>query len=152
MSVLLIVGIVLAVLAVPCLGIAAAIAIPSYVNYQLSAKRSEVPGNVSGIVTSLQRYDAEHDGYIACGSRAEAEAELMRGSTELRPWRGGDCWDQLGWRPDGAVRGAYWIEVSPAGDDFTVYGISDVDGDSLVATYTASKYNSTPQLDFDAFY
>ena len=45
----------------------------------------------------------------------------------------------LDFRPDGDVRGSYWVEVSPDGKNFTATGISDVDGDGVYATYVATK-------------
>ena len=58
----------------------------------------------------------------------------------LRPWRSGSPYDTLGWAPDGEVRGSYKVSTAPFGaSDFVVTGISDVDGDGVRASYTATK-------------
>lgn len=134
----------LLVLSVPMVGIVAAIAIPNYVMMQLKAKRAEVPGNVDGIKTALLAYDAAFDGFVPAGTRAEAEAALRSGGKEPRAWTGGPGWEALGWRPEGPIRGAYWVEVAADGQDFIVYGLCDVDGDGDFAEYTAtSRGNAT---------
>ena len=45
----------------------------------------------------------------------------------------------MGWGPDGQIRGAYWVEVAVDGADFTVTGISDMDGDGDLATFVATR-------------
>jgi type II secretory pathway pseudopilin PulG len=127
----------LAVAAVPVVGIVAAIAIPNFVAMQLKAKRSEVPANMDGIRTAELAYDAAFDEFVPVGSREEAEQELRSGGKEQRSWRGGAAWEKLGWRPDGMIRGAYWVEVAPDGKAFTVHGLCDVDGDREYAEFTA---------------
>ncbi len=120
-------------LILPTFGVLSAIAIPNFVAMQLKAKRAEVPGNVDGIKTALLAYDAAYDEFIPAGSEAQARAVVGK---ELRPWERSPAWDKLGWRPDGDVRGAYWVVVVPG--DFEVHGICDVDGDGDVAEYVAT--------------
>ena len=97
---------------------------------------------MSGIKVALLGYDAAHEGFLACGSREEAEGSVRYGGKEPRPWQGAACWTELAWAPVGPVRGAYWVEVfQPEGSDtqsFVVHGVSDVDGDGNLAEYTAS--------------
>ena len=133
-----VVVLVLMMAAVPMVGIVAAIAIPNFVAMQLKAKRSELPGNISGIRIAELASDASGTGLVAVGSRAEAEAEIRAaGGRTLRPWRGGAGWDTLGWRPETLIRGAYWVEVDGAA--FTVWGIADVDDNGTYAEYTATR-------------
>ncbi len=119
---------------IPVVGILAAIAIPNFVAMQLKSKRAEVPGYVSGIKTAELAYDASFDDFVAVGSEAQARREV---SKTPHPWEGGSDWDTIGWRPDGPVRGSYWVTVE--GGDFTVHGICDVDGDGEYAEYIATK-------------
>ena len=137
---LLIVGIVVLVLTLLLvhigfagIGIVAAIAIPNFVTMQLRAKRSEVPSNVDAILTAELAYDAAFDSFVPCGSEEEARVAL---SKNARPWEGGECWEKLGWRPDGMVRGGYWVEVNE--NVVTIHGICDVDGDGEFAEYKAT--------------
>ncbi len=129
----------IACVAVPMVGILAAIAIPNFVSMQLKAKRSEVPAYVDGLKTAQLAYDAAFDTYVPVGSREQAEQELWSsGGKSQRPWEGDAAWEKLGWRPDGMIRGAYWVEVDADNRDFTVHGLCDVDGDGEFAEYVAS--------------
>ena len=105
--------------------------------YELKAKRSELPKNVDEIRTKQAFYDAAHDGYVAAGSEAEARASL---TPEPRAWKGGGGWDTLAWWPYEMVRGGSWVEVSATG--FTVHGVIDADGDGVAAEYVATESTS----------
>ncbi len=135
--------VVLGAVAVPVLGILGAIAIPNFVAASVEAQRAEVPSYVDGIKTAELAYDAAFDGFVPASSRAAAEREISGGAgKEPRPWVDEAGFLAMGWRPDGAVRGAYWVEVQ--GSDYTVHGICDVDGDDQYAEYTAtSSINAT---------
>jgi len=122
-------------LVLPTFGVLSAIAIPNFVAMQLKAKRAEVPGNVDGIKMALLAYDAAYDEFLPAGREGQARAEVGKA---LRPWERTPEWERLGWRPDGDVRGAYWIVVVP-GHDFEVHGVCDVDGDGELAEYVATK-------------
>ncbi len=116
---------------VAIIGILAAIAIPNFIAMQLKAKRSELPGNVDGIKTAELSYDAAFDSYVTTG--ASPSGTPGKG---FRDWTGDASWTQLGWRPDGQVRGNYAVAAGTT--DFTVTASSDVDGDAVFADYSAS--------------
>jgi type II secretory pathway pseudopilin PulG len=123
-------------------GMLAAIAIPNFLTMQRKAKRAEVPGNVEGLKAAELAYDAAYDRYVPCGSREEAEGAVGKELRDAPEFRVSGCWQQLGWRPDGPIRGAYWVEVTDSGDGtetFTVHGIADVDGDGEFVHYTATQ-------------
>jgi len=61
------------------------------------------------------------DDFVPCGDRASATAAI---SLSPRPFTSAPCWTRIGWAPDGPVRGGYWVEVAPDGQDFTVYGVA----------------------------
>lgn len=105
--------------------------------YELKAKRSEVPKNVDDIRKWEHAYDMKQGGYVAAGSEAEARASL---TPEPRAWKGGGGWDTLDWWPYEMVRGGYWVEVSATG--FTVHGVIDADGDGVAAEYVATESTS----------
>jgi len=123
---------------VAIIGILAAIAIPNFVDMQYRAKRAEVPGNVDGIKTAQIGYDAQYDQYIQVTSLHPSSTV---GKTQA-DWTAGSSFDDLGWSPDGKVRGAYMV-VSTSSTDFTITGICDVDGDSSNASFTATKSVNT---------
>lgn len=120
---------------VAIIGILAAIAIPNFVEMQLRAKRSEVPGNVDGIKTAEIAYDASFDGYVAL-----AAAPRSAGATDKSqvPWTSPADFAVVGWSPDGEVRGAYEAALSGP-NDFLVTGTCDVDFEDNKAIYTATK-------------
>jgi len=142
--VILIVLVGMFVLAIPTVGVLAAIAIPNFMEMQYRAKRAELPANVDGIKAAQMGYYAAFGTYVPCGSAEEAEAALLSVSGKAqRPWIGGDCWDTLGWQPDGMVRGFYWVEVAEDGSDFAVWAIGDIDGDGDPAVYSATSIEPT---------
>ncbi|MFT5680534.1 MAG: prepilin-type N-terminal cleavage/methylation domain-containing protein [Myxococcota bacterium] len=121
---------------VAIIGILASIAIPSFQEMQLRAKQAELPANVNGIKVSEMAFIAAHDKVIAQDSFVPTESV---GKQQIA-WVTSSNFATLGWEPDGKVRGAYKIEVADAdSDDFTIIGISDVDGDGQKATFTALR-------------
>ena len=103
----------------------------------MSWLKTEVPANIQAIRTAELAYDASFDEFI---SAPPAPTQPWEVGKEQRPWD----WDTpgfstLGWAPDGMVRGSYWVEVVDRGTDFVVYGVTDIDGDGVAATFTATK-------------
>ena len=125
---------------VAIIGILAAIAIPNFIEMQYRAKRSEVPSNVKGIKTAELGYDAAFDTFVQATAHPTTTA-----SKQQVDWAGGNAdFQKLGWAPDGKVRGVYTVTTTAAGGgsaggDFTVTGTCDVDGDGVIAQYTATK-------------
>lgn len=115
------------------MSVLSAIAIPNFVGMQQKAKRAELPGNVAGIAQAELAYDAAFDEFVAVGSRAVAlEAVLYQGKEPVeRDW--GGAWQTLGWRADGPVRGAYWVEATST--TFEVHGLADIDEDGVPCEY-----------------
>ena len=121
---------------VAIIGILAAIAIPNFMTMQLKAKRAELPSNVDGIKTAELSYDAAFDGFINADVNPTGSLNKQQQSFDYSGSIEG--WTQLGWQPDGKVRGQYSVEIIGS-TDFTVTGVSDVDDDNSTATYTSSK-------------
>ena len=86
-----------ALLAVPMLGIIAAIAIPNFVSMQYKAKRSEIPMYMKQIKYAEEAYEANFDIFVAAAQYPEEPLP------KLQPWfkssSGGFA--TLGWSPDG---------------------------------------------------
>ena len=132
---------------VAIIGILAAIAIPNFIAMQLKAKRSEVPGNVDGIKTAQLAYDAAFDGFVANPTpRPRPIAELDRRGV---PWVDDAGFREIGWTPDGPVRGTYWTEVSADGQDFVVHGMIDIDQDGEPAHAIATRERPAALVDPD---
>ena len=118
---------------VAIIGILAAIAIPNFVDMQYRAKRAEVPSNVDGIKTAELAYEASFDQFVNQNDYQPNSSP----NKQQRAWTTGSNFDTIGWSPDGNVRGSYYVITGAT--DFDAYGLCDVDGDGLGASYSASK-------------
>ena len=123
---------VFAVLAIIGLGIYFFVIVPNMREMQNKMKRSELSVNLRMLQTMQHSYFAAKKSYVS------ATAYPPQTSTEPQTWVSAESggFQELGFEPMGSVRGSYWVEVSKEG--FTAYGISDVDGDGIYATYTAT--------------
>src|SRR5580692_3915500 len=63
----LIVLLILGVLAIPCIGILAAIAIPGFIRYKSRAESAEARVEVRALCTAEVAYHLEHDEWLAAG-------------------------------------------------------------------------------------
>ncbi len=126
---------------VAIIGVLASVAIPSFINYQLTAKRAEAYANLSSLAKAQKSYFAEFSAFVA------AEPEPW--------WTGGDlpttvkrdktpisaAFGTVGWEPDGNVFFDYDTAtgVDPILGDcgtctdncFTSSAYGDLDGDGL---------------------
>jgi len=123
---------------VAIIGILAAIAIPNFISMQYKAKRGEVPTNIKAIKTAEIQYESSQNTFVQCSAYPTGTA-----GKQTQQWTvassGG--FETINWAPDGDVRGVYSVSTSGGSgqNDFTITGISDVDGDGTQATYTATK-------------
>ena len=118
---------------VAIIGVLASLAIPNFVEMQYRAKRAEAPANVAGIKTATIAYESVHDNFLRVKVHPPSDPDK-----KSRSWKGGNPdFVELGWAPDGHVRGQY--SVSTAKSDFTVNGVTDVDDDQNDAVYTATR-------------
>lgn len=122
------------------IGILAAIAIPNFSAMQKRAKRSELPTNVDGIKTAELGYEAIYDEFVSVGTTMPRPTP----DKQSVPWLVGSSFDDLGWSPDGLVRGVYLVKTNTT--DFKVQGACDVDGDGVQAIYTATRSLPTVPL------
>ena len=120
-------------LGVPVGGFFAAIAIPNFVSTQYKSKRAEIPMNLKAIKTAQIMYESNFDVLVDCDQYPYFPTKTTQ------QWRVSESggFATIGWAPDGDVRGSYWVETNNY--DFTAYGVSDVDGDGVYATYVATK-------------
>jgi hypothetical protein len=121
-------------------GLGAAVAIPNFIAMQLRAKRSEAPTNVDGIRTAEKAYHHEWDAFTS----ARSTPAYVPGREQVAFTGGGHRnFQNLGWTADGKVRCQYKVTARnaryAAGDDFTVTGKCDVDGDGVYSIYQANR-------------
>ena len=117
---------------VAIVSILTAIAVPAFNEMQLDAKRSEVPVNLDGIATAHLAYDAAHDRFLFQTSWVPNGTVTKK----ARAWVTTSTYQAIGFRPDGAVRGAYFSPSWGANGVDTV-GRCDVDDDNLNAQFLA---------------
>ncbi len=135
---------------VAIIGILAAIAIPEFLTMQLKAKRSEIPINIDGIKGAQLAYEAAFDSYLSAPYNPTASLNKSRRDFD---YSGGIVgWTELGWQPDGQVRGSY-AAARVGTTDFLVEGFSDVDDNNDEARYSANKLTNATldALDTDVY-
>jgi type IV pilus assembly protein PilA len=122
-------------IAVAIVGILAALAIPNFLRFQLRAKSSEAKANLAAIRTSEDAYFSEFGVFIAAAATPAALPGGVR-----QPWPSPtpgcpNCFDTLGFVPEGEVLFQYEVVVAIAGatatgaDVFTAAAIADLDND-----------------------
>jgi len=106
--------------------------------------RLEVQVNLNSIRAAQIAYHAVHGSYVAVPSPTPRTEQQL--DQEPVPWVQGSAFDTLGWAPDGAVYGAYWVEVTDGGDDFVAHILTDADGDGEPAHHTATRHQDSTAI------
>ena len=124
---------------VAIIAILAAIAIPSFLRFQMKSKTSEATANLGAIRTCQESYRAENDTYIAQGLPAGAPA---LGGTDASPdlWTAADLlsFQDTGYAPDGPTRYRYQV-AAPSSILFSATATGDLDEDGAPCVYTVDK-------------
>lgn len=102
-----------------------AIALPDFLGMNRRAMSQEIVQNVESIRTAELSYDATYDGYIAVPTPVPRPVSQL--DRKMVPFPDDTPFSVLLWRPDGDVRGTYWVEVD--GEEFTIHGAIDIDQD-----------------------
>ena len=130
---------------VAIIGVLASVAIPSFINYQLTTKRAEAFANLSSLAKAQKAYFAEFSTFVP----AEAEPGLTNGDVPTTTKRDmtpiSAAYSDVGWEPEGNVffdydtvtpdepRGA---DCGACGDTcFTASAYGDLDGDGLISIF-----------------
>lgn len=105
-------------------------------------KREELPVMINAIKK------AQIDNFELLGFYVDADPYPKEPGEDPQSWEIADSggFKDIAWSPGIAVYGSYSIKVT--GDDFVVTGVSDLDGDGVLATYTATK-DTDPELKTD---
>jgi len=124
-------------IAVAIVGILAAVAIPTFMRFQMKAKAGEAKTNLSAIRTAEESYRAEHGNYLAQAAQVPASAL----STERTAWpasAGG--FEEIGWAPEGPVYYRYAVQAPSSGaPQFTAEAIADIDGNGVPSEWAFVK-------------
>jgi prepilin-type N-terminal cleavage/methylation domain-containing protein len=148
------------IIVVAIIGVLSAISIPQYQQYTLVAKRAEVPVNVDGIRVAEVAYWYAFDTYV---TEQTWNPDSSPGR-KARSWTTGTGFEDLGWAPDGEVRGSYRVKQRAAKaqgigigllkhqKNVTISGKCDVDGDGTEAEFKATLDDlSEMQTDINVF-
>ena len=117
---------------VAIIGILAALAIPSYLRFQLRSKTSEARINLKSIATSENAYFGEFNQFVAAAA-SPAGAE----TTNRRAWTGGGTtqFDQMGFVPIGSVLFTYGVDTDATNVAFTAGARGDLDGNGTLSEF-----------------
>ncbi len=121
---------------VAIIGVLASIAIPSFVNYQLTSKRAEAFANLSSLAKAQKSYFAEFNTFIdvlsePLGGLGVPPTTVKRDKTPIDA-----AFAQVGWTPDGDVFFDYDTTTPDTGSGcvcdgcFTAAAYGDLDGDN----------------------
>ncbi len=119
---------------VAIIGMLAAIAIPSFLRFQLRSKAAEGKTNLATIARSQESYYAASGTYLNVTTPVPGIVPPP-GRT---PWPAGTAFDVLGWEPEGEVYFIYLASADNGGGPgmalvrFTAEAASDIDGDAIV--------------------
>jgi type IV pilus assembly protein PilA len=118
------------------IGVLAALAIPTFLRYQLRTRATETLTHLRGIATTEDAYYSEHGTYLSVSSPVPA---MLPGVQRL-PWPGGTPFDRIGWAPEGGVLFQYMVNADDPGGTgtltrFTVETRADLDGDSILSYF-----------------
>ncbi len=127
---------------VAIIGILASVAIPSFINYQLTAKRAEAFANLASLAKAQKSYAAEYNIFIPAAPEPGATTGEIPTSTkrDLAPLRA--AFSIVGWTPEGDVFFDYDTAVDGVGScscascfTATAYGDLDADGNISEVVY-----------------
>jgi type IV pilus assembly protein PilA len=128
---------------VAIIGVLAAVAIPMFMNYQLTSKRAEAYSNLTALAKSQKAYFAEFNDFVSSApepgfSNGDVPTTIKRDMSAI-----GVSYFDLGWVPEGDVFYDYDTATvaDPLNGDcsacvdgcFTASAYGDLDGDGLVA-------------------
>ncbi len=115
---------------VAIIGILAVIAVPSFLRYQLRAKRSEAYANLEAIAKAETSYYATNGLFWNTGASMPGALSSAR-----RAWTpaADTAFAPIGFRPEGNVYFDYDVNTACGASCFTATAYGDVDGDGFVS-------------------
>jgi len=125
------------------LGIAAAIAIPAFINYLRRSKESEALALLHSLKTAEEMHKAETGSYLACGPAPEGTP-----GDNPRPWpttgEAAACFRKLNFQPPSSVYFTYRAEVTPDGG-LRLEARGDLDEDGMPLIHSLSPDDPVPR-------
>ena len=123
---------------VAIIGTLASVAIPSFINYQLSAKRAEAFSNLGALAKTQKAYFAEFNVFVASAPEPGATTSQSPTTTKRDTTALTAAFAQVGWTPDGNVFFDYDTVVDgffgcSCATCFTATAYGNLDDDSLMS-------------------
>jgi len=88
---------------VAIIGVLAAVAIPSFINYQLSSKRTEAVANLAALAKSQKSYFAEFNEFVGVDTEPASTLSVNPSSVKRSKAPLATAFAEVGWVPDGDV-------------------------------------------------
>jgi len=139
---------------VAIIGILASVAIPSFINYQLTSKRAEAFANLSALAKAQKSYYAEFNTFVGVlseplGGTGLPPNSLKRDGTSINA-----AFAAVGWVPDGDVFFDYDTSIpGPLGlgcvcvdGCFTATAYGDLDGDGFLSMVMYAQPDAAGQV------
>ena len=117
--------------ALPSLLSQAVKAVPNLMQLQAKSNVSEVPAHLKGIQQAL--VDQQAQGVVIDELPVAPRAVDDLDKVAIR-WVPGPEWESLQWKPEGSVRGVYWVSTNDSGE-LEIHGASDLDADGNPAMW-----------------
>lgn len=127
---------------VAIIGVLASVAIPSFINYQLSSKRTEAYTNLSALAKAQSSYFAEFNDFVPTFSEPTGALGVPPTSTTRSKVSIGTAFAAVGWTPDGDVFFDYDTSTPAQSGSgtctcvdacFTSTAYGDLDGDGFMS-------------------
>jgi type IV pilus assembly protein PilA len=127
---------------VAIIGVLAAIAVPSFLNYQLTSKRAEAYANLSSLAKAQKAYFAEFNDYVAVAAEPSFTVGVPPTTVKRDQSSVSTAFAEVGWEPDGEVYFDY--DTATAADPllgactcaeacFTSAAYGNLDGDASLS-------------------
>jgi prepilin-type N-terminal cleavage/methylation domain-containing protein len=139
---------------VAIIGILASIAIPSFIDYQLTAKRAEAFANLGALAKAQKSYHAEFNTYVGVlseplGGTGVPPNAIKRDSTSIN-----GAFAAVGWYPEGdvffdydtSIPGPLGLGCVCAASCFTATAYGDLDGDGLLSMVLYAQPDGAGQV------
>ena len=127
------------------IGVLSAMAIPSFLRYQLKAKTSEAKTNLGAIRMAQTAHHAAMDIYVSANLSPNAASGAARQAFVASPG-----FEQLGWAPEGPSFFTYAISTADAGQSFHATAHANLDGDTAAQIWHYRRGNLPSQTHLGA--
>ena len=140
---------------VAIIGILASVAIPSFINYQLTSKRAEAYSNLSALAKAQKAYFAEYNTFVAVASEPAGALALPPTTVTRNSASINIAFAAVGWVPEGDVFFDYDTATNAnplagtcaaGAPKFTSSAYGDLDGDGLLSILVYTHPDLTGQF------